>query len=470
MSFGSINFLLFIIAVFLIYWGMPHKYRWAPLLAANAIFYISFDAKCVTVLVYIIAISYLFGLIIEEGFSKAKFVFSLLLATLPLFLFKYLNFAIYSVQKVMSFSGITPDEHTLKLLMPVGISFYTFEAISYICDIKSGKIRPEKNIFKYAIFVSFFPNITSGPIERAGSFIPQIDREKRFDADKASYALRLMLLGMLKKYVCADIMVKYISNVFDNVIRFSGVVFIIATVMYTFQIYFDFSGYTDMARAVAMLLGFDLRENFNKPYFASGIKDFWSRWHISLSNWLRDYIYIPLGGNRKGKLRKNINLIITFLVSGLWHGASFTFIVWGLIHGVAQCIEGIIPYKRESGFTLKKIIRIACTFCIVSFAWMFFRVNSLAEGIYILKNMFLGGSILGAFQSMGMTKLSIIKVLICILLVMVYDFFSRNRDLLKDMGKVPVVPRWIVYILVSTLVIVIKVHEGTNASFIYFSF
>ncbi|MDO4965228.1 MAG: MBOAT family O-acyltransferase [Lachnospiraceae bacterium] len=474
MSFGSISFLLFIIAVFLVYWGVPHKYRWVPLLAANTVFYISFDAKCITVLIYIIVISYLFGLLISKNLEgkirKLYFILSLIFTIMPLFLFKYLNFAIYSVQKVMSFTGISPDEHTLKLLMPVGISFYTFEAISYICDIKSGKIKAESNIFKYAIFVSFFPNITSGPIERAGSFIEQINKEKTFSYDMASYAMRLMLLGMLKKYVCADLMVKYISNVFDNVIGFSGVVFIIATVMYTFQIYFDFSGYTDMARAVAMLLGFELRENFNKPYFASGIKDFWSRWHISLSNWLRDYIYIPLGGNRKGKFRKNLNLIITFLVSGLWHGASFTFIVWGLIHGLAQCVEGLIPYKRENGFTVKKVVRVICTFCVVSFAWMFFRANSLAECVYIIKNMFLGGSILGAFQSMGMTKMSIVKVLVCILFVMIYDFFSRNRDLLKDMSKLPIISRWAIYVLVTVIVVVIKVHEGTNASFIYFSF
>lgn len=516
------------IAVFLIYWGIPHKFRWVLLLIANGFFYTCFDVKYLFVLLFIIIVSYFAGIYIQNGGvlnnSKAGsdnnkgenksnggnknknkgilngsflFVLSVLLIVAPLLVFKYLNFTIYSVQKVLSLISIPVDSYTLKLMMPIGISFYTFEAISYIADIKAGKIGAERNFLKYALFISFFPNITSGPIERAGSFIPQIDREKEFDYEKAVYGLRLLLLGMLKKYVCADIMVKYINNVFDHVISFSGTVFLIAIFMYTFQIYFDFSGYTDMARAVAMLLGFDLRENFRCPYFATSIKDFWGRWHISLSTWLRDYIYIPLGGNRKGRLRKNINLLITFFVSGLWHGASFTFIVWGMIHGVVQVIEGFI-YKddkrnskrgvlnNEKNMETKAIgtknkmaavkyygvygIRILVTFCIVAFAWMFFRTNSLAECVYIIKNMFSGGSILGAFQSMGMTKFSIVKVMLSILLVMILDYISLKRDILAEMSKWPVLLRWALYVCTSVLVIVVMVHEGTNASFIYFSF
>lgn len=480
MSFGSIGFLLFMIAVFLVYWGMPQKfikYRWVLLLLANTVFYICFDLRYLFVLLYIIIISYIVGLYVDK--SKTTFVTSIILVLLPLLVFKYLNFALYSIQKALSLFSIGLDSYTLKLLMPVGISFYTFEAISYICDIRKGKITACKNFFKYALFISFFPNITSGPIERADSFLPQIDEEKVFDYDKAVYALRLLLLGMMKKYVCADIMVKYISNVFDHVIAFKGTVFIIAILMYTFQIYFDFSGYTDMARAIAMLLGFDLRENFKMPYFAESIKDFWGRWHISLSTWLRDYIYIPLGGNRKGKIRKNINLLITFFVSGLWHGASFTFIVWGLIHGLVQCVESVFvrndtnmqnnktTFKR---FDVVRYIRIVITFLIVAYAWMFFRANSLAECVYITKNMFAGGSILGAFQSMGMTKFSIVKVFLGILFVMIYDFLSLKKDLIKEVSKLPLIIRWGMYVCISVLVIVVMVHEGTDASFIYFSF
>lgn len=468
MSFGSIGFLLFMIAVFLIYWGIPHKFRWVVLLAANIFFYGCFDLRFLLILLLISAISYIFGL---NSDKKKVFFAAVPIIIAPLLLFKYLNFAIYSIQKILSFVSVPMNDYTLKLLAPVGISFYTFEAVSYVCDVKKGLIKPEKNFLKYLLYISFFPNITSGPIERAGSFIPQIDKEKRFDYDKAVYGLRLLLLGMLKKFVCADIMVKYISNVFDHVIGFDGIVFIIAIFMYTFQIYFDFSGYTDMARAVALLLGFNLSENFKRPYFAESIKDFWGRWHISLSSWLRDYVYIPLGGNRRGKVRKMINLLITFFVSGLWHGASFTFIVWGMIHGVAQCIESIFEKgKSKQTPVLVKGIRILITFCIVAFAWMFFRANSLAECVYIIKHMFNGGSILGAFQSMGMTKMSIAKVFMGIAFVMGYDILSMKMDPLKELNKLPAFIRWMMYVCISVLVIVIKVHEGTNASFIYFSF
>jgi len=465
-------------AVFLIYWGVPHKFRWVLLLIANTFFYLCFDIRYLFVLIYVILISYLFGLCVSKEKGKGT-VLGIILTVLPLIIFKYLNFGLYSVRKLLALFAIGLDEYTLKLIMPVGISFFTFQAISYVCDVKSAKISPEKNFFKYALFISFFPNITSGPIERAGNFIPQIDKEKTFDYDLAVYGLRLTLLGMFKKFVCADMMVKYIANVFDNVAIHSGTTFIVAIFMYTFEIYFDFSGYTDMARGIASLLGFELTENFKMPYFSKSIKEFWSRWHISLSLWLRDYIYIPLGGNRCSKVRKNINLLVTFFVSGLWHGASFTFIVWGLLHGICQCIESSLPFlnKKEnnvdkSSFKALAIngLRIAVTFCIVAFAWMFFRVNSLSDAVYIMKNMFKGGSFLYGCQCMGMTMASVLKILLAIFIVFIYDLCSQNRDLLKDMSKLKLPVRWIIYLLVTVVVIVVKVHEGTNASFIYFSF
>lgn len=479
MSFGSVGFLLFMMAVFLIYWGVPHKFRWVLLLIANAFFYLCFDIRYLFVLLYVIAISYFAGIYINK-LSKGIFVAGIVMSTVPLMLFKYLNFAIYSVQKIMSLFAVSMDTYTLKLIMPVGISFFTFEAISYVCDVKKKIIVPEKNFFKYALYISFFPNITSGPIERAGDFIPQINKEKIFDYDKAVYSLRLTLVGMFKKFVCADMMVKYISNVFDNVAGHMGTTFIVAIFMYTFEIYFDFSGYTDMARGVAGLLGFDLPENFKAPYFSKSIKEFWSRWHISLSHWLRDYIYIPLGGNRCSKFRKNLNLLITFFVSGLWHGASFTFIVWGLLHGVCQCIEGLIPgynskttnvnKEKSVKYAVVDLLRMCVTFCIVAFAWMFFRVNSLSDAAIVIKNMFKGGSFLYACQSMGMTKASILKIAMGILLVFLYDLFSTKKDLIAEMSKLKLPFRWIIYTLVAVVVIVVKVHEGTNASFIYFSF
>lgn len=464
MSFYSTSFILFMIAVFLVYWEIPHKYRWIFLSVVNAVFYLCFDIRFILVLGFITLFTYAGGIILEKKKIPAYVFLLCILITLSMLLvFKYLNFAIYTIDKISAVMGIGLNPSTLKLIMPVGISFYTFESLSYLCDIRKGKIKAEKNIIKYWIFLSFFPNVTSGPIERADHFIKQLSEEKIFDYDTAKYGMRLLLLGLFKKLVCADLMVKYINNVFDNVIAHTGTVFIIAIFMYTFEIYFDFSGYTDMARGVAYLLGIDLLENFKAPYLATSIKEFWGRWHISLSTWLRDYVYIPLGGNRCSKLRKNINILITFLVSGLWHGASFTFIVWGMLHGVVQCIEGSIS-------KLPRLAKQIITFCIVAFAWMFFRINSLSEAFYVIKHMIPSGSVLGAFQAMGMTKFSIIKCGLCIVVIMIYDIFNEKKNLLKEMDKLHIVARWLIYTVIAVLTICVHLHEGSNASFIYFQF
>ncbi len=464
MSFYSTIFILFMTAVFLMYWGMPHKYRWVFLSIVNAVFYLCFDYRFILVLLFITLFTYLCGIAFEKRRVPTFLFTTCILVTLSMLLvFKYLNFVIYTITKISAITGLSLNAETIKLIMPVGISFYTFESLSYICDVKKGKIKAERNPLKYWIYLSFFPTVTSGPIERADHFITQLSEEKHFSYETAKYGMRLLLLGLFKKLVCADLMVKYINNVFDNVIAHSGTVFIIAIFMYTFEIYFDFSGYTDMARGIAYLLGFELFENFKAPYLATSIKEFWGRWHISLSSWLRDYVYIPLGGNRCSKLRKNINILITFFVSGLWHGASFTFIVWGMIHGFVQCIEGC-TYK------LPRIVRQIITFCIVAFAWMFFRINSLSEAFYVIGHMLPSGSLLGAFQEMGMTKLSIVKCGMCIVLIMLYDIFSEKKNLLKEIDKLHIIARWLIYTVVAVLTICVHLHEGSNASFIYFQF
>jgi len=489
MIFYSVGFILFFIAVFLVYWGIPQKYRWGCLLLFNLYFYASFDIKAVAVLLFVTLISYFLGIYLDSDShsnglkiknNNVIFRLGIVLLLLPLLIFKYLNFGFYTIHKFFSLIKIPMSEYTVKLILPIGISFFTFEAISYVCDVKWGKVRACKDFFKLFTYISFFPTITSGPIERAGKFLPQLEEEKVFNYDKAVYSLRLLLLGIFKKLVCADLAAKYIENIFGNVLGHSGLCFVLAVFMYTFQIYFDFSGYTDMARALAGLLGYELTENFNKPYFSTSIKEFWGRWHISLSNWLRDYVYIPLGGNRCSKLRKNINLLITFFVSGLWHGASFTFIVWGMIHGFWQVVENFVRDFKKKHFSkyeekkwyvlLNRVLGLIITFSVVAFAWMFFRANSLAECLFIIKNASIKGSVLGGFQEMGMTKVSIIKCFCSGFLVIVYDFFSRKRDLLKEMGRLPLIVRWIIYVGVTVLTVVTCIHEGSNASFIYFNF
>ena len=480
MSFSSVSFFVFMIAVFLIYWGIPHKFRYILLIFANLVFYGSFGVTCLPILIGETVIAYASGRILEAGNTadseessvkkrqKNIFVFAVILTVLELLVFKYLNFSIYTIDKILNMISVQVSDHTVRLLAPIGISFYTFESLSYIADVYNGKTAAEKNIFKLFAFISFFPSVTSGPIERAGAFIPQLNKEKTFDYGRTVYGMRLVLLGMLKKLCGADVLKQYVDAVFGNVFAYRGPVFIIAIILYTYEIYLDFSGYTDMARGFAGMLGFELSENFKAPYLSAGIKEFFGRWHISLSQWLRDYIYIPLGGSRCVRIRKYINLMITFFVSGLWHGASFTFIVWGLLHGVYQCAADCIKsWSVKTG----RVLRIIVTFGLASFAWMFFRANSLADAKYIMMNMLSGDNFYGQMLQMGFLKVSsYISVVLIIMMTIIYDIYSEKRDIISSIGKMKMPIRWLLYITAGVLVVILRSHVGAGADFIYFKF
>ena len=482
MIFSTLEFAIFMTVVFLIYWGIPQRFRYIVLLAANLYFYAFYDVKYLLVLFATTVISYYIAIAIEkEGREKAgdggkkKFIFIAgLVTTLAfLFVFKYLNFTIYSVEKVLSFFRMPVQDSTLKLIMPVGISFYTFEMVSYLTDVYRGTIAAERNFFKYSLFVSFFPNISSGPIERAGHFLPQLDEEKVFDYDRTVYGTRLLLLGLVKKVVFADMLAKYVNAVFDHVPEMTGVCFLWATFLYTFQIYCDFSGYSDMALGLAGMLGFELPVNFKAPYFASSIRDFWGRWHISLSTWLKDYVYIPLGGNRCSKARRDLNLLITFLVSGIWHGASWTFILWGMIHGFCQVAENRIREfkgRKQPVGVPNKAVSTVVTFLVVSFAWLFFRANSITEAFHAVRYMFSDLSIPNAMLRMTMSWRSVLKTFLAITAVMVYDRLSFNRDLIADLSKVKMPVRWAVYFVLGILVLAMGANNGSTQEFIYFRF
>lgn len=476
MSFTSVSFLAFIIAVFLLYWGIPHKFRYILILFANIIFYGSFSVKIVPLLVIEAVIVYAFGLLFEkEGNRKRGYLFLGIIFTVSgLLVFKYLNFSLYAIGKILSILSVPVSEHTLKLLAPIGISFYTFEGISYIADVYKGKIKAEKNFLKLFVFMSFFANITSGPIERYDSFSNQLSLKKHFDYDLAVYGMRLILLGALKKICGADILKQYVDAVFMNVYAYRGPVFIVAIVLYTYEIYLDFSGYTDMARGVAYLLGFELTENFKAPYLSCGVKEFFSRWHISLSTWLRDYIYIPLGGSRCSKLRKYYNLMVTFLVSGIWHGASFTFIVWGVLHGIYQCAADFMEsffVRNKTENAGSKLVKICGSFVLVSFAWMFFRANSLSDAKYIALNMLRGDNFYGQMLQMGfLTTSAYVSVVLVILLTVIYDIMSEKMDVCKSISNVKTPLRWGIYVLSGVLVVVMRSHIGSAAEFIYFKF
>lgn len=504
MSFSSVSFFVFMIAVFLIYWGIPHKFRYILLIFANLSFYICFSVKFVPVLLCEVTVAYLAGIILEKHKISAKkgrgfyLALSIVLILIPLLISKYLNFSIYAVTKVLSRFSVPVDDFSINIIAPIGISFYTFELLSYVVDVYKGKIKAERDILRLFVFASFFPNITSGPIERIDRFLHMLDEEKTFDYDRTVYGLRLILLGMIKKICGADVLKQYVDAVFSNVFAYKGPVFIVAIVLYTFEIYLDFAGYTDMARGVAYTLGFELIENFKAPYLSNGIKEFFARWHISLSEWLRDYIYIPLGGSRCKKVKKYFNLMITFLVSGIWHGASFTFIVWGLLHGMYQVIADAInssmltaKLKRQTNISnansddvngkakdsaILKACRITVTFILVSFAWMFFRANSLSDAKYIATNMIIGSNFYGQMLQMGFLKTSAyISVIVIIALTIVYDIASEklaksNSNLVIEFGRLNIIARWIIYVVSGVLVVVLRSHIGSAAEFIYFKF
>lgn len=326
MLFNSIAFAVFLPIVFILYWVFPFKYRWILLLIASYYFYMSWNAKYLLLIVFITAISYAGALLIER--AKKWKIKKLLLGGVAfsslglLFVFKYWNFALTSLETVCHFASIPLHPITLNLVLPVGISFYTFQTLSYVVDVYRGDVEAESHFGQYAAFISFFPQLVAGPIERTKNLLPQIKKEHFFDYETATYGLKLLAWGFFKKLVIADNLAIYTDQVFKDVYSFRGFSLLVASVFFSFQIYCDFSGYSDIAIGTADLFGIKLMKNFKSPYFSVSIKEFWKRWHISLSSWFQDYVYIPLGGSRVGKLRSYLNLMITFLISGLWHGAA----------------------------------------------------------------------------------------------------------------------------------------------------
>ena len=394
MGFTTLRFVIFFIILFAAYWTIPAKYRFICLLAADVIFYAFAGIPYLMLLIFSILWSYLAGLWIDKTDDRRKKKYRLipcvLLAVLILCFFKY---GTSILDRISSWQFIPYDlrlsADTLKIIMPLGISFYTFQIIGYIADLCKGKIHAERNLGYYALFISFFPQIVSGPIERADRLIPQFKKEQTFSYDRASKAVRMIVWGCFEKLVIANNLATYVDQYFGHLDSYVGLILIAAVIMYAFQIYCDFSGYTDIALGCAGLLGIDLDVNFKCPYFSRSPREFWARWHISLSSWLRDYIYIPLGGSRKGTLRTYLNIMITFIVSGLWHGTGITYLIWGLLHGLYQVTTRFFCqiFHIKKGMTPAAPIRFLqwlTTFTCICFAWLFFRAGSLTDAIYIM--------------------------------------------------------------------------------------
>ena len=393
MIYNSFNFLILFPILFLLYYLIPakqQKWRNGYLLLVSYLLYANWKPAYALILLGVTLVTYLFARWIESGKRSAKIaVGGALLTLLPLLVFKYYNFINDSVFDILSTAGLRFNLPGLNWAIPMGISFFTFQALGYMLDVYYQRIKAEKDFLTYALFVSFFPSIVAGPINKASLVIPQLKAMRSyFDYDKAVEGLRMLLWGMFMKVVVADRVALYVDTVFPNYMNYTGVTCFVASILYTIQIYADFAGYSLMAIGVGKTLGFELTENFRRPYFAVSVTDFWRRWHISLSTWLKDYVYIPLGGSRCGKIRNYWNIFVTFLVSGIWHGANWTFIVWGIWHGVFQIIEKAIGQQKCEYGRFGKSIKILITFLLVNFAWIFFRMPSLGDAIGMIMRIF----------------------------------------------------------------------------------
>ncbi len=383
---GIMSTLGFFAIILVIYYMVPLRFRWGLLLGASIVFYASADWKMLFLIGGSIAASYYAGLKMEQADSNRSrrgwMAGCMVLLVAILMLFKYFNFFAEAMNGLL---GASSD--VFKLAMPLGISYYTFKMISYLADIYKGKIDAEKRFGYYALYICFFPQILCGPIERADRFLPQLKYGCKFENKLAAEGLERIIIGLFKKLVIADRLALYVGTIFDAPTAYPGLASIMAAFFYSFQIYCDFSGYSDMAIGMAQMLGIRTRENFNYPYFSRSIKEFWTRWHISLSSWLRDYIYISLGGNRKGNLRKNLNTLAVFLVSGIWHGSSLSFVFWGGLHGLWNMIS---TPKKDNTPIWRQILQVLITFCGVTFTWIFFRAKDLATAFAMLKHMIFG--------------------------------------------------------------------------------
>lgn len=487
MLFNSLTFGIFIIIVFILYYLVPHKYRWAFLLLASYVFYMNLHIGYGILLLATTILTYVLALKLEKADSPKQKRYCLLSGILPLVLvllfYKLGSPVINHLNSLIEAGRLSMQPITLKILLPAGISFYFFQSMGYLIDVYKGKIKAEHHFGYYALFVSFFPQLLAGPIGRADSLLPQYKKERPFRYDDVTYGLKLMAWGYFKKLVIADVFAMTVDRLYNNVHSYVGLAFIIVTIMFAIEIYCDFSGYSDIAIGCARLFGIELMTNFKSPYYSFSIKEFWSRWHISLSTWFRDYVYIPLGGNRVKKWRHCLNLMITFLVSGFWHGSSLTYIIWGGLHGLLQIIESFL-YPRskdpipETG--LKRYLskrhwwQLPLTFTLLCFTWIFFRANTLEDAIWIISRLFWDASrplnyLQTAIVCLELSPVAAIGMTLSVILLGIYDHASLKCDVIAAFSRQKCFIRWPVYVLLL-VIIALFAPKGVATEFIYFQF
>lgn len=490
MLFNSIDFLIFFPVVTLGFFVIPKKVRCVWLLVASYYFYMSWNPKYAVLIAISTIITFASGLLIEKVKAKRGkqlVVAASLISNLTILaVFKYANFVLQTLSSIADQCGLGTIDKRLDLLLPVGISFYTFQALSYTIDVYRGNIRSERNILRYALFVSFFPQLVAGPIERSGSLLRQIQKIKDiklWNFERVRDGLLLMFWGLFQKLVIADRASILVEQVYGNYKDYGFLELAIASVLFAFQIYCDFGGYTNIARGAAKVLGFSLMQNFRQPYLAVSIKDFWRRWHISLTSWFTDYLYIPLGGNKKGVVRQYINIFIVFGVSGLWHGASWHFVAWGLIHAVYQIIgncrkrvkERIGMRKRDAdkeySFS-QRLGKIVVTFILVDFAWVFFAADSLRHACAILRQMLTKFQRVGIYE-IGLDRGNWCMLILGLLVLLIVDVIhEKRRSIFAIVNRQTLWFRWILYIGLIWYIILFGIYGVAydTSQFIYFQF
>jgi len=484
MLFNSLHFLFFFPIVVGIYFAIPYRFRWVLLLIASYYFYMCWKIEYILLIIISTLIDYFAGLKMGEKQDKKErkkyLILSLLTNLGLLFAFKYFNFFNNSIRESFAYLNITYHIPSLKLLLPVGISFYTFQTLSYSFDVYRGKRKPEKHLGIFALYVAFFPQLVAGPIERSTHLIPQFYENYDFDYTRVTNGLKLMLWGFFKKLVIADRLAVLVNQIYNNPTDYSGLPLIIATYFFAFQIYCDFSGYSDIAIGASQVMGFKLMDNFNRPYFSKSISEFWKRWHLSLSTWFKDYLYIPLGGNQVSKYRLYSNILVVFLVSGLWHGANWTFIFWGALHGI-YLVSSIktISFRNKicklfylDKFPhLHKYFKILVTFHLVLFGWIFFRANSINEAYYIVTHLFSNLKFnLSIFneKTLGLGRFDFIIALLSILFMEVIHFTQRHKRMRQFLSEKPIWFRWSVYYIMTMAILLLG--KFNLQKFIYFQF
>ncbi len=484
MLFNSTHFFFFFIIVTSLYFAFPYSKRWLLLLVSSCYFYMAFVPVYILILGLTIVIDYFAGIYIEnsEGSRKKLFLICSLIANIGvLSIFKYYNFINENFSFFLDGFGFVNPLPYLSILLPIGLSFHTFQAMSYTIEVYRGHQKAEKHFGIYSLYVMFYPQLVAGPIERPQNMLPQFRKKFDFDYDRVTSGLRLMAWGLFKKVVIADRLAITTDMVYDNPQQFNSLSLIIATVFFSFQIFCDFSGYSDMAIGAARVMGFKLMTNFDRPYQSKSVNEFWKRWHISLSTWFRDYLYIPLGGNRRTIPRWYFNLFIVFLISGLWHGANWTFIIWGALHGFYLVFALLFKNQRTwlnrfLFFDKIPFLPVITTFILVAFAWIFFRANSVDSALYISKHIFTGIPNLlhklqthqSVFEYLGLTKADLMLSVLLIFFLETFHYIQGKVNISLAIMQKPLYVRWTLYFGLLALIVFLGVFE--ERQFIYFQF